>query len=391
MKLVQFGAGNIGRSFIGKLFSAAGWDVVFVDVNPSLLALLQERRFYTVVIKREGRPDQACRVGPVRAVDGRDVPAVAAELADADLVASSVGKAVLPRILPTIASGLRERRRRFGDRPLDLVIAENARGAQALCRELLARELGAEYPLDALVGLVETSIGKMVPIMREDDLAIDPLQVFAEEYETLIVDGGGFKGPVPSVAGFSPVNRIEACVDRKLFIHNLGHATVAYLGYRADPAVSLLADALRLAGVQDAARAAMSESAAALAAAYPDAFTRADLDAHIDDLLVRFANRALGDTVHRVGRDLYRKLDRDDRLVGAMRLCAARGLPFGAIGRVYRAALVFAACDESGALFPDDARFRAKELPFGLDRVLRTVSGLDPADAVDARVIASFC
>jgi len=387
VKFVQFGAGNIGRSFLGQLFSRAGWEVVFVDVNPAVVSLLNERGEYTVVIKRAGAADERRTVGPVRAVDGRNAEAVAAEVADADLVATSVGKAAFPKVLPVIARGLASREARSPGRPLDLVIAENARGADEFFAETLRRELGPDYPFAERVGLVETSIGKMVPIMRAEDLAADPLQVFAEEYEELILDGRGFRGPVPAVAGLRPVDDIRAYVDRKLFVHNLGHAATAYLGYAADQSVVLVPDALSLPGVEEAVRAAMGEAADALAAAYPGAYTRAELQAHIEDLLFRFRNRALGDTVHRVGRDLYRKLDREDRIVGAMLLCARSGLPFSAIAAVYQAALGFAAPDESGALFPDDARFRAEALPAGTVGVLKSVSRLDPAAGADAAVI----
>jgi mannitol-1-phosphate 5-dehydrogenase len=182
MKLVQIGAGNIGRSFIGQIFSRSGWEVVFVDVDSRMVSLLNEARCYTVVIKREGREDERRRIGPVRAVDGRNTEQVRAEIAGADMVATSVGKGALPKILPLIAGGLGDRFKAGPDRPLDIIIAENARGASDMFRSVLGAELGAAYPLDSLVGLVETSIGKMVPIMREEDLRGDPLQLFAEEY-----------------------------------------------------------------------------------------------------------------------------------------------------------------------------------------------------------------
>ena len=63
--------------------------------------------------------------------------------------------------------------------------------------EELGRYLPHDYPLNELVGLVETSIGKMVPIMSQKDLEEDPLQVFAEPYNTLIVSKKGFKNPIP--------------------------------------------------------------------------------------------------------------------------------------------------------------------------------------------------
>jgi mannitol-1-phosphate 5-dehydrogenase len=405
VKLVQIGAGNIGRSFIGQIFSRSGWEVVFVDVDPRITALLNEARFYTVVIKREGQADERRRIGPVRAVDGRNTEAVTGELVTADLAATSVGKGALPKVLPVLAGGILERSRRCPGLPLDIIIAENVRDAADLFRTVIGETLSPQTPSAApvetappetpsavsavidgaaaykpwsgLIGLVETSIGKMVPIMREEDLALDPLQLFAEAYETLIVDRLGFRGPLPDIPAIHPVEDIAAYVDRKLFIHNMGHAAAAYLGYRQDPAKTLLAETLALPGVEAGVRRAMEESAAALVREYPAAYGERDLADHIDDLIGRFKNRALGDTVHRVGRDLKRKLSRDDRIVGAMLLCARRGLPFGAIAEVYRAALDFAAPGEKGVLLPGDAQFREEILPRGIEAALREVSGLD--------------
>jgi mannitol-1-phosphate 5-dehydrogenase len=382
VKIVQFGAGNIGRSFIGQLFSRAGWELVFVDVEPRIVSLLNDARYYTVVIKREGKPDEYRSIGPVRAVDGRDTALVGGELASADMAATSVGKGALPKILPVIARGLQERFRLTPERPLDIIIAENVRGAADIFRSALAAELGPGYPLDRLAGLVETSIGKMVPIMRSEDLAQDPLRLFAEEYETLIVDKRGFRGPLPDIAGLHPVDNITAYVDRKLFVHNLGHAAAAYLGYLAAPGKPALADVLALPEIEEGTRRAMNEAADALVLEYPGVYSREDLAKHIDDLLMRFKNRALGDTVHRVGRDLPRKLSRDDRLIGAMLLCAGKGLPFGGIAEAVKAAFRFAAPDENGAPYPGDARFRQEYFPAGLspqgiERVLRELCGLD--------------
>ncbi|GHV79023.1 mannitol-1-phosphate 5-dehydrogenase [Spirochaetia bacterium] len=386
MKLVQFGGGNIGRSFIGALFSRAGWDVVFVDVDPVLVSRLNQEQYYTVVIKREGQADEKRRIGPVRAVDGRDLELVSGEIAGADMAATSVGKGALPKVLPVLARGLEKRFKKEPERPLDIIIAENDRTAPELFKKILTQELGPAYPFSRLVGLVETSIGKMVPLMRKTDLAEDPLRLFAEEYETLILDKRGFKGPLPDIPGLCPSEPIEAFVDRKLFVHNLGHAATAYLGYQKNPKEPFIAGALKLEGVEAGVRAAMNESVNALALEYPGAYSRQELLDHMEDLLFRFKNSALGDTVHRVGRDLSRKLSRDDRLVGAMLLCAKRDVPFGAIAAVYKAALNFAATDEKGILFPADAQFRSGG-SVQLAEVLQKVSGLDSSNAVDKKVI----
>jgi mannitol-1-phosphate 5-dehydrogenase len=242
----------------------------------------------------------------------------------------------------------------------------------------VATELRTQGKEGAHLGLVETSIGKMVPLVPAARAAEDPLLVYAEPYNTLIVDRRGFAGPVPSVPDLEPVDRIDAYVDRKLFVHNLGHAAVAYLGYRARPEVRLLADALT-SDVRDRAREAMVSAARALSARYADVFTPDALLAHVDDLLGRFANRALGDTVYRVGRDLRRKLARHDRLVGAMLLCAEHGVPFEPIADAYRAALSFDAPDETGRPNPADAELVASVAQRGVGWALGEVSGLHAA------------
>ena len=68
----------------------------------------------------------------------------------------------------------------------------------------------------------------------------------------------------------------------------------------------------------------MLESAQALAAQY-DAPLQPLMD-HIDHLLGRFTNAALGDTCQRVGGDPGRKLSPEDRLIGAGKLALQQGI-----------------------------------------------------------------
>ncbi len=394
-----FGAGNIGRSFIAELFASAGYEVVFVDINETVVDELNRRGGYDVVIKHPEGTDEVLPVRGVRAVNAAQAQAVIAEVARADIAATAVGSGALPSVARLIGAGMAERRRRRPGDPLDVILAENVRDAAAVVREGVRAQADAsggasggasahDAADEAMLGLVQTSIGKMVPIVPADVSARDPLVVFAEPYDTLIVDAKGFRGELPPVDRIRAVDDIRAYVDRKLFLHNLGHAAVAYLGFQADSAVTLIADALAIKPVREGAARAMSESAAALACAYPS-LSPGDLHEHRDDLLARFANRALGDTVFRVGRDLPRKLAREDRLVGAMLLAARGGLPFAAIAAVYLAALGFAAADESGRRnAPDEEVVRLAESR-GAGTVLTTVSGLRRGDRDDERVIAA--
>jgi len=386
-KLVQFGAGNIGRSFIGQLFARSGVEVVFVDIDERLIDGLNREREYRVIIKQTDKPDETLVISNVRAVNGKDTQAVAKEIAEADILATSVGQRALPAVLRAISEGLKLRREQYGERALDIIIAENLHGAGEFFAQHLRELLPGDYPLDKLVGLVETSIGKMVPIMREKDLEEDPLWVFAEPYNELILDKMGFKNPIPEVEGLAPKENMKAYVDRKLFIHNLGHAATVYFGYQLKPTLTYTYEVLDVPEVYDKARRAMMQSAKALIKEYPEELTLAGLIKHVDDLLGRFRNIALGDTVYRVGRDLYRKLSKNDRLIGAMLLGQKHECEMDEIARAVVAGVHFRGRDEQGHLFEDDRRFVVEEFPQGLEHILTCVSGLNWTDPVEAQVI----
>jgi mannitol-1-phosphate 5-dehydrogenase len=242
----------------------------------------------------------------------------------------------------------------------------------------LAKYLPLDYPQDMLVGLVETSIGKMVPIMTYKDFEKDHLQVFAEPYNTLIVARKGFKNPIPEVHNLAPKENIKAWVDRKLFIHNLGHATAAYLGFRKYPQAITIFEVLEDQEIFDTTRKTMLQSANILMALYPGEFTVSQLTDHIDDLLYRFRNKALGDTIYRVGCDLYRKLSPEDRLVAPITAALNLNMPYDLIYNSLLAAITFRAANEQGDYLPSDLNFFSESL-FGISYILRNICRLDLA------------
>lgn len=192
---VHFGAGNIGRALAGPIFSRAGYEVVFVDAVPPIIEALKQRKAYRVVIK-DTLPPGAAGVIDVTGVDGiavQDAEAVRNIVARADLIGTAVGAAHLPSVLAAIASGLPLR----NGRPVSILFCENLHGLSALAREVLTQHLPPGFPLAGQVGLVETSIGKMVPLMPAEVRQRDPLEVWGEAYNAIIADRNGFVGNVP--------------------------------------------------------------------------------------------------------------------------------------------------------------------------------------------------
>lgn len=378
-----FGAGKIGRSFIGQLFGRSGFDVVFMDIDQKIIDEINLRRQYKVIVK-ETREEEIV-IENVRAVSGTNVSAVIHEISNAEIMAISVGKNALPKIIPVIAQGISARFQKAENaKPLDIIIAENMRHAADFIRNELAKNLPEKFPLGEKIGLVETSIGKMVPIMTEKDLKNDPLVIFAEAYNELILDKKGFRNPIPNVKGLAPKENIRAWVDRKAFIHNLGHATAVYYGNYLHPEKVFLFELLADRQVLEFTQSVMQEAASILLCMYPDDFTNESLQLHIDDLLVRFQNRALGDTVFRVGHDLRRKLARDDRFMAVIFVAKKLHLPYHIILRAMSYGFHFSATDASGEMFPDDMEF-LQEFAVNPEHVLTDHCGLH--DLQDRRFV----
>ncbi len=380
-KILVFGAGKIGRAFLAQLFSRGGYKIVFVDINQELVDLLNATSEYNVVVK--GEAEYIVQVSNYKALHISQKEELLEEFAEASLVSTSVGVNALPDLYPLFAKALAYRFEKTPFAPVDFIIAENLRHADKVFEQNLKACLPANYPFDKLVGLVETSIGKMIPIMTQKDLEDDPLMIFSEEYNSLPISAKEFKNQLPEVSGLKYITNIKAWVDRKSLIHNLGHAAAAYFGYLEEPQEKLLWKVLANKKVYEKTRTTMMQSANILLHKYPYNFTKKELEEHIDDLLKRFQNKALGDSVFRVGCDLYRKLGKDDRLSGAVKLAVILGQPYNLILEALVSGFNFRARDEFGSLFPKDDLF-AKELDEKeFEKLFTEISGFNKIDHLE--------
>ena len=358
-KLLLFGAGKIGRSFIGQLFGKSGYEIIFADIDANIVALLNKASSYKVITVDNNHPEKEDEytVENVSALHLSEKEKIINSIVEADIIALSVGKRGLLGLSELIANGISKRYKIRKDQPVDIILAENVRNAAGLLREELKKYVTG-VPMNEFVGLVETSIGKMVPIMTEEQLSLDPLTVVAESYNSLIVDALAFRNVIPEVDGLAPKKNMKAWVDRKIFIHNMGHATLAYHANFLNPELIYTWEALEIDELRDITRKTMIQSMNILMALYPDEFTKKQLTEHIDDLLDRFSNKALGDTIFRVGCDLSRKLNKDDRLMVPIIAGIQTGKDYSLILEAWVKGCFFKATDKRGKMTPEDEKFK---------------------------------
>lgn len=331
MKAVHFGAGNIGRGFVGLLLHQGGYELVFSDVAAPLVDAINAADSYTVHEVGDGGVDAV--VTGFRAINSAEQPeALVAEIADAEVVTTAVGAGILRFVAPPIVDALR--RRSDAAPPLQVMACENAIGATDLLRQEIIARAGEDW--GALAGravFADTAVDRIVPGQPADggvDVTVEPFYEWA-------IERGAFGDAPPHIPGAHFVDDLTPYIERKLFTVNTGHATTAYLGAQAG--IESISDALADETIAAAVAAALEETSALLADKH--GLDQAELAEYRATILRRFANPALPDTVWRVGRQPLRKLSRHDRFIGPAAEAAERGLPTDALMRAVAAALEF--------------------------------------------------
>jgi len=371
-KVVSFGAGSVGRGFLGNLYSDSGWETVFVDVDQPVIDALSERGEYELHIA--SIPERVVSVKNVRGVYASDVETVASEIRDADLISTAVGAGALPAVCSTIARGL-ELRMQGGKAPINILVCENLANAADRFRSLLLQSIDPKSTsyVENEVGLVETVISRMVPVVTAEQRASDVLYISAEEYAIIPINRDGLVGEIPDIKGLIAVEGFEGHKQRKLFTHNCAHSLFAYYGYQHGH--KYIWQAIEDGKIHERVAEAVDESGRALISMY--GFDPEEQREHAADVIRRAANRSLGDTVARVGRDPIRKLGSTERFIAPARAALSCGIrPIG-LARGIACALKYDEADDQSA-----ARLQAMLRDYGIDHVLREVCGLSPDEAL---------
>ncbi|MFC4322381.1 mannitol-1-phosphate 5-dehydrogenase [Litchfieldia salsa] len=365
MLAVHFGAGNIGRGFIGSLLSKAGYEVCFVDVNAEVVNLLNEKKEYRVVLADENSQEET--VKNVRAINSIQQPEeVLDAIASADLVTTAVGPNILPIIADSIAKGLR-RRVEQTDQPLNIIACENMIGGSAFLKEKVYEKLSEaeKKQFDDQFAFPNAAVDRIVPNQTNED----KLMVSVEPFYEWVVDRSKLIGEVPTINGVTFVEDLAPFIERKLFTVNTGHAAAAYLGYQAG--LETIKDAMEHEEVLQAVKDTLRETGTVLVRKYSF-----DYDEHmkyVNKIIGRFTNPFINDEIPRVARGPLRKLGQKDRLISpaSQYYEFVEGQPVN-LAKVIAAALKydFPQDDEAVAL-------QAKITELGFEKTIYDVCGLE--------------
>ncbi|MGM1032591.1 MAG: mannitol-1-phosphate 5-dehydrogenase [Bacillota bacterium] len=372
---VHFGAGNIGRGFIGALFSQSGYHVTFVDIADQIIDQLNEKKQYQVKLATDQQ--ESVTVENVSGLNSlKQEEEVIKAISEATHLTTAIGPNILPHIAPLIAKGLASRVKET-DEKLYVIACENQISATDLLEGYILKNLdqATKEQLADKVYFFNSAVDRIVPIQNNEG----SLDVLVEPYYEWVVET---KENIPAVEGMTIVKELAPFIERKLFTVNTGHAVIAYLGYLKDKK-STIDQSLEDASIVEQVKKTLGETGAYLIKQY--GLDAGEHQQYIEKIINRFKNSYLNDSVNRVGRSPLRKLGPNDRLVRPAVEAKKAGLSYTNLAKAIAAALLFDFNEDEEAL-----KLQTMIKEHGVASALKEVSGLDENSEITEEIINHY-
>lgn len=368
MRALHFGAGKIGRGFIGAVLSKAGYDVCFADVDKRTVDLINARGGYDVHLMDEASYVE--HVAGVSAVDSTTGECLE-RLAEADIVTTAVSMGVLPLIAPTIATGMELRRKCGNTNPLVVICCENGIRATSQLKKMVYAKLDGNTLewADSHIAFADSGVDRIVPLIKCDS----PLDVAVERFFEWNVDASQARGLIPGIEGMNLCDNLSAHIERKLYTVNTGHCSTAFLGNLKG--YTYIGEALDDIQVHDTVVKVLEQSGAALVSKFgldPEEQAR-----YASTVIRRFRNPYLRDLVSRVAHDPRRKLGPTLYFSYPISMAICQGLEYDWIAHAAGAGL--------NVRIEGDCQcgeIREMIATMGLDNAIRKITGLKDSDAI---------
>lgn len=308
MKAVHFGAGNIGRGFIGDLLHNSGYHITFVEVSQKIVDSLNATNSYDIYFLDKGYEKKTItNVNAISPVTNPDE--VISSIVTADLITTSVWADNLPKISAILAKGLKERKLK-GMPKVNVLACENALYASDRLRNdvLKHTDIITEAELDAIACFANISVDRLALTNIRDGVEYLDIDTM---FELVIEQNRLVDTKSEPIKGADYTDNLTMYLERKLYICNCGHAAAGYLGFIKG--YQYVQQAFADKEIFEEVKGMMYESADALIKKF--GFDFDELDKFIKKNIKRFTINVVQDDIKRVCRSPIRKLDKTDRLV----------------------------------------------------------------------------
>ncbi|QCI17365.1 mannitol-1-phosphate 5-dehydrogenase [Buchnera aphidicola (Aphis helianthi)] len=309
MKVLHFGAGNIGRGFIGRAILQSGFDLTFTDINQNIIDSLNYHKKYKVKLVGY-KYEKIFNINNFRAIQLNN-PDILNIVSNVDLITTAIGALSLDKIALILAQGIILKIKLKSTNLLNVIACENKVQASSYLKGIVLKIIPIKYHeyFNNYIGFIDCSIDTIIPSIFSFEK--NNLSLTAENFREWIVDKKQFKGTIPKIVDMTISNNLKSFIDRKIFTLNTGHAITAYLGWIKK--YKTIYESIKDNDIKNIVQGAMEESGLTLIKKY--SFNKKNHFSYITQILHRFQNPLLLDKVERIARNPLQKLAENERLI----------------------------------------------------------------------------
>ena len=311
-KIVVIGAGKTGRGFIARLLQEAEKEIVFVDKNEELINRLREQKEFEV--RFFGGVREPYKVNNFEAYTW-EMESIKPVFESAELIFVSVGGQNLKDVGAELSKVLVE------DKHYYIVTAENASKPSVTLKEAIGKEN------------ISVSESTVFCTTIEDE----GIHINSENYPYLQCNAKLLDGYVPDVKTIKVISNFSDFLTRKLYTYNAASCVIAYLGWKK--------------GYSNYADAANDKEILELLDRNYEVTNRVlckefgyELEDQKEFALLskkKFCDRTIVDTVARNARDPQRKLAKEERIMGPIKLMYKYGEDASVLEQTAAAAILY--------------------------------------------------
>ncbi|WP_295296465.1 hypothetical protein [uncultured Brachyspira sp.] len=304
MRVLHFGAGNIGRGLIGYILNKSGYEIYFVDVNTEIINNINNDHFYYV----KTISGNLFKVDNVYALNSKtDNEKIIDLFLNIDLITTSVGANNLKFIVPILIDGIKNRIEKLNNKKIDIIANENIINASSILKKEL-ENIEKIYNLDKYVGFVNSAIDRQSLSTIYENKNIPLVEDY---YEWIINKNEIINESTFNIKDAIYVDNMDYYIERKLYCVNSSHAATAYMGYLYN--LRYMKDAFDIDEILEFRKNFFDEIAQYFIIKYNA--NMEELNKYFEKVTIRHSNKNIKDEIARVGRDPIRKLGLNERFV----------------------------------------------------------------------------
>ncbi|ASP28491.1 mannitol-1-phosphate 5-dehydrogenase [Spiroplasma corruscae] len=306
MKILHYGAGNIGRGFIAPILfdSNKVTEFYFADTNQELINKLNNESSYEVI--------ELSEVNKSKIVNGYKAILVSEikekiNLSDIDIITTSIGSNNLKYIKEDIINFIKEKEK--DNKTLIIMCCENGEKVSSS----FEKDISKEYLFNKeMIKFVDVMVDRIVPNDTSNELNIK-----VEPYFSWVADENNWPKQVEKLSTINYTKNIDAEICKKVWMLNGSHAALAWKEWKRNKfSKKIINVALNDSNdktLLDFLKNYLLEMSQIVEVAFN--YNRKELDKFIESVISRFTNIYIKDDFERVARNTIKKLQLDERIL----------------------------------------------------------------------------